>query len=484
LPLVVSPAAELVTLSIESDRQRVKAKFIARIKVEIQKGYHLYSTSQPAGGPLPTRVTAGAGFSVAGVRSWPKPIREFDAKFGMETECHAGSVFFDVDVKVETTVPTGEQEAVFTVEYQLCDEQTCLRPETSELRIPIYVEATEPAKVAADQGEAGQPSVPLSSQQRLRLLYDQKKTGRDLEDGVKKILKDAPGFISGYVVLASNAAARGDLRLQRSLLRQALAVDPGNEMSLYRLSVCAVPAKRRLLANDLVRRFPRSPMAAAVLLSLAESSTSRTKTRKILERACRITAGTRHSIGTLMTLCPLLVESDPARAVRLLKSALRRALKEDGFFHRDITRCLVAFYTSVAEIQRLLKKGKREEAVRAAQSLQEPDIPHIGAHEAEKVLVALVKAKAQAANGQIAQAYEALIQHPLSLLNQDLFDAVTKMGARLRKSRRRVEEEAWQWTLQRTYPLAEFAIPDKRGVSICERDYRGRVVLVNVWNPG
>jgi hypothetical protein len=455
--------------------------------VEIRKGYHLYSTSQPAGGPLPTRVTAGPGIGVILIRAWPAPMRAFDQKFGMETESHFGSVIFDVLAQVESTVPAGEHEAVFRVEYQLCDEQTCLRPETRELRAPIYVEAAEPAKVSAAQGAPDQASgVPLSSQERLQLLHDQEKTGRELEDGVKDILKNDPGFISGYVVLSSKASARGDLRLKQALLRQGLAANPGDETLLYHLAVCAFPAKRRLLVNELIRRFPRSPIAATVLLDLAKSSTSRTKTQRILERAYRIVAGKAESIYTLRALCPLLVESDPGRVLRLLKSAARCAAKKVGvgFFYRNITSPLVAFYASVAEIQRLLNKGRNEEAVRAAQSLQEPDIPHIGANEVEKALVALIKAKALAADGQIAQAYESLIRTPLLQLNQDLLDALTNMGARLRKSGRKVEDEAWQWTLQQTYPLVEFAISDKRGRSVRERDYRGRVVLVNVWNPG
>jgi hypothetical protein len=481
----VSPIGEFTRWSIESDRQRVEVWFTARIKVEIEKGYHLYSTSQPAGGPLPTRVTTRTGISVTRVRPWPKPVRAFDAKFGMETECHFGSVIFDVDAKVETTVPAGQQDAVFTVEYQLCDEQTCLRPEAKELRVPIYVEAADQAKVAAAQVAAAEESGgQLLSWQRLRLLYDQKKKGRELEDGVKEILKDDPGFISGYVVLSSKASERGERRLQRAVLRRGLAANPGDETLLYHLADCASPPKRRLLLNELIRRFPRTPIAVTVLLDLAESSTSRTETRRILERAYRIVAGKAESIVTLRVLCPFLVESDPARVVRLLKSALRSAVKESGFFYSDIASSLVAFYTSVAEIQRLLKKSRKKEAVKAAQALQEPDLPHHGADQAEKALVALVKAKALAADGQIAQAYESLIQHPLLLHDQDLLDEVTNMGARLRKSGRQVKEEAWQWTLRQNYSLAEFAIPDERGRSVREQDYRGRVVLVNAWNPG
>src|SRR5271157_1088830 len=195
LSSIVLPREELTLWSIELDRRRVKRRFVSRIKVEIQEGYHLYSISQPPGGPLPTRVTAGTGISVIRVRSWPEPMRAFDPKFGMETECHFGSVIFDVLTQVESSVPAGEHEAVFRVEYQLCDERTCLRPETREFRAPIYVEAAEPAKtIAAQDAPMRASGVPLSSEERLRLLRDQQKTGRDLEEGVKEILKDDPNF--------------------------------------------------------------------------------------------------------------------------------------------------------------------------------------------------------------------------------------------------------------------------------------------------
>jgi hypothetical protein len=481
--------AEPAVWSIALDRPKVRVGewFVARIRVEIAKGYHLYSVTQPAGGPLPTRISAIPGLGETSVAPWPQPTRIFDPKFGMETEWHAGSVLFDVSMRAEATLPEGTQEAVFKVEYQLCDEQTCLRPATKDLGTTIFVEAAEQSAVSAAQGAgsaSGQAAgMARSSEQRLQRLEEECKTGDELEAGVRQILQDDPAFVLGYLVLARRCAARGDVRRQRALLREGLVSNPGNDQLHYLLAACP-GAKRRQLLNRFARRFQKSRYAVVALLGLAKLSASRAKARTILERAQRLTAGQADANWTERELYPLLAESDPARVLRLLKSVSRQATNANGFFIHGMTSGLMTFYTAVWEIQQLLKKKKNEKALRAAHQLQEPDIPHSGASEAEKSLVALIKAKALAAEGQLEQAYLSLIGHPLILLQQELLDAAILLGARLHKSRERVEEEAWQKILQQTHPLAEFEVPTKRGRDIRAQDYRGRVLLVNVWNPG
>ena len=482
--------AETVVWSITLDRRsvRVGERFFARIRVEIAKGYHLYSVTQPAGGPLPTCISAAPGFNVTWVANWPEPTRIFDQKFGMETEYHIGSLLFDVCVQAEATLPEGSQEAIFKVEYQLCDEQTCLRPETQELRATIFVEAATLAATCAAQGAAsasGQAAgMPLTSQQRLQQLHKEGKNGVEFEEGVLQILKDDPSFPLGYIVLANRSEARGEFRLQRARLREGLAANPDSAELHYQLAVCLGTANRRLLLKDFARRFRKSPYAEIALRQLAKLSTGRAEARKILERAIKLRAGEASAILTERELYPLVAERDPARVIRLLKAASRLATNPDDFNMREMASSLTIFYTAVWKIQRLLKKGKNEKAARVAQSLQEPDIPYSGATEAEKVLLALLKARALAAGDQVERAYESLIAHPLILVRQELLDAAIRTGARLSKSPKRVEEYAWQKTLQQTYPSAEFEVPTKRSGNIRARQYRGRVLLVNVWNPG
>jgi hypothetical protein len=478
--------AEPAVWSIALDRPRVRVGewFVARIKVDA-KGYHLYSVTQPAGGPLPTRISDASSLGLTWVSPWPQPTPIFDPRFGMETEWHAGSVLFDVSVQVNATLPQGGREAVFKVEYQLCDQQTCLRPETTDLRAPLLVEAAKQAATSTAHGAADASGliveVTQSSEERLQ---KEGKTGDELVEGVREILRDDPAFLLGYIVLAQRAAARGEVQRQRARLREGLAANPGSDLLHYQLAICPEAPRPHPLLNKFARRFWKSPYAVGALLELANLSTSRAEARKILERAQKLTAGRPDAIWTERQLHPLLAESNPARVVRLIKSVSRLAAKNDGFFLQGMASGLMSFYTSVLGIQRLLKKGQTEKAARVAQHLQEPDIPHSGASEAEKVLMAILKAKTLEADGHIEQAYKSLIGHPLILLEQELLDAAIRIGARLRKSRKRVEEEAWKKILDQTYPRAEFEVPTKRGRNIRAHDYLGRVWLVNVWNPG
>jgi len=114
-----------------------------RVKAEIAPGYHLYSVTQQPGGPIPTSIMPAPNqpFKVNLIRAWPPPERVFDPKFGMETEYHLGSVVFEMSLRAEAGWLPGPREILLQVEYQLCDENTCLRPEVAELCTTVSVEA-------------------------------------------------------------------------------------------------------------------------------------------------------------------------------------------------------------------------------------------------------------------------------------------------------------------------------------------------------
>src|SRR5215831_5051939 len=92
---------ETIKWSAMTSPTRVAAKgaFQVRVQAEIASGYHLYSTSQAPGGPVPTSITLPAGqpFSMRQpqIGSWPKPVRTFSPEFGMEIEYHVGKVIFE-----------------------------------------------------------------------------------------------------------------------------------------------------------------------------------------------------------------------------------------------------------------------------------------------------------------------------------------------------------------------------------------------------
>src|SRR5580700_319862 len=73
----------------------------ARITAKIDDGWHLYSISQPPGGPIATRIwiPEDQPFKQSGNLRGPKPDKIFDAAFNMDVEFYEGSAEFQLPVK-------------------------------------------------------------------------------------------------------------------------------------------------------------------------------------------------------------------------------------------------------------------------------------------------------------------------------------------------------------------------------------------------
>lgn len=104
----------------------------------IESGWHVYSVSQPAGGPIPTRITLppdqGIGASGA-VRASPPPRTQFDSAFTMNVEEHEGHAQFALPVSVAASgVPSTVR---VNVRYQACNASFCLPPQTARLTAAV-----------------------------------------------------------------------------------------------------------------------------------------------------------------------------------------------------------------------------------------------------------------------------------------------------------------------------------------------------------
>lgn len=114
-------------------------KGTARITAGIEGGWYMYSISQGAGGPIPTRIALGDGpFKMGGV-SGPKPKVKMDANFGINTESYSGSAVFTVPFTVVDGTPEGPQTLNASVRYQVCNDTVCLPPKTVRLTAAITV---------------------------------------------------------------------------------------------------------------------------------------------------------------------------------------------------------------------------------------------------------------------------------------------------------------------------------------------------------
>ncbi len=104
--------------------------FTALVRAQIPYSWHLYSTTQPPGGPRATTFTAnGLAFAVQGRVIARKPDRAFDAIADINTETYSDSVTFRVPVVASRR---GKQALQLTVRNQSCTDRFCT-PERSTI---------------------------------------------------------------------------------------------------------------------------------------------------------------------------------------------------------------------------------------------------------------------------------------------------------------------------------------------------------------
>jgi len=119
-------------------------KFTVRVTALIEEGWHIYSLTQPKGGPLSTKITIpdGQPFKLAGRIKGPQPISKFEEVIGI-TEWHEKIADFLLPVQVEPDASTGKGKLLVETRFQACSKQICLPPTTAKLELEVELVATE-----------------------------------------------------------------------------------------------------------------------------------------------------------------------------------------------------------------------------------------------------------------------------------------------------------------------------------------------------
>ena len=156
-----SEQAPPVKWSIEPARAAVASAETTsvRIDAQIERGWHIYSVTQPAGGPIATRITVPAGQQLIAsgtpVPSAP-PRTSFDGAFHMDVQLHENTVGFIVPLRAATTgatqvrvqggAPSNARVAMSSVlpesvhvnvRYQVCNDSLCFPPQTARLAAAV-----------------------------------------------------------------------------------------------------------------------------------------------------------------------------------------------------------------------------------------------------------------------------------------------------------------------------------------------------------
>jgi thiol:disulfide interchange protein DsbD len=158
LTAMCASAQDRVEWSAKGPEKSLKTgeKFAVMLTAKISDGWHMYSFTQPPGGPSTSQATLAPKqpFKQAGSVGGPPPHKAYDPNFEIETESYEETATFNLPLVVEANAPPGTQNVAIDVRFQVCNESTCLPPKTVNLSAPVKIAAV--AKAVA----GGVPSAP------------------------------------------------------------------------------------------------------------------------------------------------------------------------------------------------------------------------------------------------------------------------------------------------------------------------------------
>ena len=131
-------------------------KFNAQLIASIDHGWHLYSTDQAEGGPIPTRIRLPEGqpFKLDAEVDAPLPQISLDRVFQMETQTFEGEATFTLPIAVATDAPPGKQVLSVVLSYQTCNETTCLPLKVVKVTVNLNVVGAPDKNVAPSKRQS------------------------------------------------------------------------------------------------------------------------------------------------------------------------------------------------------------------------------------------------------------------------------------------------------------------------------------------
>ena len=128
-------------LTQRSASVRPGAALRVTLLARIPAGWHLYSLTQPPGGPIATTLELGPSSLLHqnGTISAPAPVIAPDPNFGIESEWYQDSATFVIPARISGKAPQGTQSLQLRVGYQTCNARYCLPPTEDTLSLALTV---------------------------------------------------------------------------------------------------------------------------------------------------------------------------------------------------------------------------------------------------------------------------------------------------------------------------------------------------------
>jgi thiol:disulfide interchange protein len=142
------------TLTSDVAKAPAGATVPLHLKATFQEGWHLYSLTTPAGGPIATTAELAENPAVKGSKLYePPPMRQFDKNFNLDTETFEKEVDLPLTAELAPDAK-GAIELIANVRYQACNDRQCLPPrkKTASFTVTIDPAAAAPAAFVLPAG--------------------------------------------------------------------------------------------------------------------------------------------------------------------------------------------------------------------------------------------------------------------------------------------------------------------------------------------
>lgn len=138
------PVSWSLTPVANRDKVAPGSKAYLELKATIEAGWHLYSPTTPAGGPIITKIAVSPNPSISASRLFrPDPVRKLDPNFNIDTETYTGTAAFLIEVDV-TPSASGNVPVEAMARYQACSDTKCLPPVKKTARASFTVSPGAP----------------------------------------------------------------------------------------------------------------------------------------------------------------------------------------------------------------------------------------------------------------------------------------------------------------------------------------------------
>ncbi|PTQ99846.1 disulfide bond corrector protein DsbC [Mucilaginibacter yixingensis] len=108
---------------------------VVLLRATIDEGWHIYSTTLKAGGPIKTSFTFAKSpdYILNGKVAEPKPVTKFEKSFGMNVTYFENTVTFQQKVKLNAKKTTIKGK----LEFMTCNDQKCLPPDDVDFAVAV-----------------------------------------------------------------------------------------------------------------------------------------------------------------------------------------------------------------------------------------------------------------------------------------------------------------------------------------------------------